>query len=367
MTTGNWNIGEYGQGTFYAQKTWSGADGKTEAWQGGTRAKWNNYNLTHVKMTQTAPSDGTRYVAPLTGFDLNGIKATVGWSNNDELRTLNKLAEAVRGHSFNLGVNLAEATKSYSTIVGNLRSVGSALLALKRGNVAGALRSLGSGRSPGARAGGVNLRQLNAKDLSGRWLETQYAFMPLIDQSYQAAKALEAVTGPRVLRFSVGSGAKRKTVNQTASPASYAADAHWQYSYRLTAELYEDISLRDSLQLVNPAEVAWEVVPYSFVVDWFIPVGSYLSAWGVIPKLVGRFLTIERGSGKRGKISKGTNPLNETWKIYAATNRKDMRFVMKRTVTSQLSVPHPSFNSLPRALSPKRLLNAVALIHQRLS
>jgi hypothetical protein len=280
---------------------------------------------------------------------------------------LNKLAETVRGHSFDLGINIAEASKTYGTIVGNLRSIGSALLALKHGNLAGALRSLGSGRSPGARARGVNLRQLNAKDLSGRWLETQYAFMPLISQSYEAAKALQAITGPRVLRFSVGSGAKRKTVDQTDSPASYHADAHWQFSKRLIAELSEDLSLQRSLGLVNPAAIAWEVVPYSFVVDWFVPVGSYLSAWGVIPKLVGRFLTIERGSGKRGQVKPGNNfPTNQTWVIYSSTKRKDLRFVYSRTVSSQLSVPAPTFNSLPRALSPKRLLNAVALIHQRL-
>jgi hypothetical protein len=30
--------------------------------------------------------------------------------------------------------------------------------------------------------------------------------------------------------------------------------------------------------LTNPLEVAWEVVPFSFVVDWFYPVGDYLSS-----------------------------------------------------------------------------------------
>jgi len=30
--------------------------------------------------------------------------------------------------------------------------------------------------------------------------------------------------------------------------------------------------------LINPAEVAWELTPWSFVVDWFIPVGNFLEA-----------------------------------------------------------------------------------------
>jgi hypothetical protein len=32
------------------------------------------------------------------------------------------------------------------------------------------------------------------------------------------------------------------------------------------------------LGLSNPAQLAWEVIPYSFVVDWFIGIGDYLSS-----------------------------------------------------------------------------------------
>lgn len=32
-----------------------------------------------------------------------------------------------------------------------------------------------------------------------------------------------------------------------------------------------------SLGLTNPAQVAWELVPFSFVIDWFLPLGDYFS------------------------------------------------------------------------------------------
>lgn len=32
-----------------------------------------------------------------------------------------------------------------------------------------------------------------------------------------------------------------------------------------------------SLGLTNPAQVAWELVPFSFVIDWFLPIGDYFS------------------------------------------------------------------------------------------
>jgi hypothetical protein len=33
-----------------------------------------------------------------------------------------------------------------------------------------------------------------------------------------------------------------------------------------------------SLGVTNPLEIAWELVPFSFVVDWALPVGQYLSS-----------------------------------------------------------------------------------------
>ena len=33
-----------------------------------------------------------------------------------------------------------------------------------------------------------------------------------------------------------------------------------------------------SVGLINPVELAWELLPYSFVVDWFLPIGPWISA-----------------------------------------------------------------------------------------
>ena len=38
------------------------------------------------------------------------------------------------------------------------------------------------------------------------------------------------------------------------------------------------VASAEKLGLTNPASIAWEVVPFSFVVDWFIPISSYLQS-----------------------------------------------------------------------------------------
>jgi hypothetical protein len=361
MTTGSWSFGDFGTGTIAASKLWSGTNGKTEPWQGGTRAKWNSYDMNHRKMSQQASSPPGFFVAPLELLTMAEMKVQVGWSANEELRLLSKLTQEIRGHSFDLGINIAEASKSYSTVVANLRSVGSALWHLKHGRLAQASRVLSSGRS----SRGILANRLTARDLTGRWLETQYAFLPLLSQSYEAAKALQAVTKYRQLRFSAKSGARKKLVNMSAAPTQYTGDALITFNKGISAELYEDISLQRSLGLVNPLEIAWELVPYSFVVDWFIPVGTYIAAWGVIPSLRGRFLTTELGSIKRGAIRKGSG-MNNAYITYASGKRRETLFRITRTPSSSISIPRPTFNKLPRALSARRILSAVSLIHQRL-
>lgn len=370
MTTGTETFGDLGIGAMYYRKSWSGTNGKTEAWIGGTRDKWNQYDLTHVKMSQkTSPNVWNNWLPSIQQLSVSGVGSKVGWTANDDLRLLNKLAENIRGHSLNLGINIAEATKTYQTIVSNLQSIGSALLHLKRGNFAFALRALGAERSGSLNA--ARLKGLREKDLTGRWLETQYAFIPLVHDAYEAGKALKSLTRTRTWTFTAGSG-KRTVLEKTPSNNTYFSYVHWTYSKRIRAELSEDIPLERSLGLTNPAVIAWEVVPYSFVVDWFLPVGSYLEAFGIIPKLKGRFCTTERGTGVRQGIHDGPNPpipgsnAAASYDELKGHQRKETYSVYKRTPSSGLSVPAPTFNRLPKALSPGRILNAVALIHQRL-
>lgn len=359
MTSGSWTFGDpvYYRSAIYASKSWVGSDGKYEEWLGGTRVKFNDYTVTrHRFICSKKPVNDTGYGTvsiqnPVT------LKNIVGWTANDDLRLLEKLAEAIRGHTFDLGINIAEASKSYGTILGNLRSLGRSLRAVKRGDFPEAVRSLG--RTPSKSR---LKRFVNLKDVSGRWLELQYAWRPLVDQSYQAAKALEAMTGPRSLRFKATSATKRATYEGSQAPSVWKYPVNVSYSKKILADLYEEVSFARALGLTNPAAIAWEVVPYSFVVDWFIPVGTYLGAVGIIPSLKGRFLTTTRIGQKAGTVT--ILPPNNGG--YVNLGKVETWFNLTRTPSSSLTVPKPRFNRLPRALSPKRLLNAVALIHQRL-
>jgi hypothetical protein len=355
MTSGNWTVGSssVNSSTLYARKVWSGADGKYETWNGGSRLKWNSYLMWHRKFTCEPiwMAHGQGNVPEGTTPD--SARTAVAWNANDDLRVLDKLAQKVRGHSFDLGVNLAESTKTYRSILSNLHSLGNALIAVKHGNFSVAWRYLGVPRE--------TQKRLRAKDVSGRWLEMQYGWLPLVSQSYEAAKALETLHKPRSLKFTASVKNGTSEDNRSINPSVYEYWVRWSYGRKILANLYEDLTTARSLGMVDPRQVLWEIVPYSFVVDWFIPVGTYLSAAAIVPKLRGRFLICERGSGKhtRTVFKSGVNPA-----LWHDCHKREDWFSTRRTPASSLPMPAPTFNSWPKALSPKRLLNGVALIHQ---
>jgi hypothetical protein len=117
--------------------------------------------------------------------------------------------------------------------------------------------------------------------------------------------------------------------------------------------------------LLDPASVAWELLPFSFVADWFIPIGSYLAKRSFAQSLKGTFVkTISRRVYCRyaGTVTNsGPNYYSEcdvgAKALYRFTE-------MTRTVTSELQVPLPRFRSLKEVPSWTRASNALALLIQ---
>lgn len=108
------------------------------------------------------------------------------------------------------------------------------------------------------------------------------------------------------------------------------------------------------LGLTNPAATAWELVPWSFAVDWILPIGDYLRQASTLDGLNVRFssLTItQKGSGEINYT------LDEAFPLYSSVKFKHYR---------RTSLPEPR---LPRFMdspfgSLSRTFNQLALLGQ---
>jgi hypothetical protein len=359
------------QGLDFA-KSWSGTDGKYESYAGGTRLKWNNFtadvqsrnrpsNKAEWYRYQDVPSkpptlQGKTKVI-LAAFD--GFHTEPVWSTSDTNRLLSKLSSKVKGHDFNLAVNLAQMHQVSSMVVFNLGQLGRSMMALKRGDFATAARALGT--KPKA-------SRLKASDISGRWLELQYGWLPTLSDSYEAVKAFHAISeGPRssIIRTSVS---KKARVEGSQAPSQYSQMYDFELTTRIQYEMYEEMSFARQLGLLDPLTVIWEIVPYSFVVDWFVPIGTYLDNLNTIPKLKGRFLTTtttrrQGGDSLIGKVQPFTS--------FGLQRVKDgtcpdyiKQTETQRVYSTSLSVPPPKFN-LGGAIHGRRIWNAISLAQIR--
>jgi hypothetical protein len=362
-------------------RAWDGGDGRTEFDSlGFPRVKWNSYTsyrgLSVVDKGDfqlrwwwigdpgSAPSvtEGVDTVEPVFTTDPN-IGVEWGTLPSDTLtnKALSKLIEKVKGHSFNLGVELGQLGQTVDLLAGNLRKLGRAALKLRRGDFASAARELGAR---------PRTSKLKSKDVSGRWLELQYGWAPLVSSSYDAAKAFEAISnGPR--KASVVSRVRENVEYELSqSPSQFSAKAKMQVLYQLKYELVEEMGVARQLGLEDPLSVAWELLPWSFVIDWFIPIGSYLSNLNQVPALTGRLLET-----KTTKVPMQNIPF--VWKDYeywgpnwgievvgTPSARTNYVYVGRFPTTASAVLALPKF-SIGGVNSTKRLLNAISLAHQR--
>lgn len=318
-------------------KSWNGGDGKYDALG---NPKWNAYTMTSSKSTRIRNLD--------TGNILDAmidVPFSFGDMSNLELRALNGLADEIKGFDFNALVAYGERAQTIKLVTSSLKSLVSCVKHVKRGDITGALRAVGySGAVP-------KKHRFNHEDVASRFLEIQYGWNPLLNDVYGSMDAYHKLTqGPRAKIFKSNSA-----LNQVVVVPHPKGTTRQVLNTRVVyyAKLSEPPSTARQLGLLNPAALAWELLPASFVGDWFIPIGTYLDTTGLFFGLKGTFLktTVHKGT----MIQVGSS-------LWSGMTSEARYADMQRELPSSLSVPTPAFKPLDKALSSGHILNAAALL-----
>ncbi len=202
-------------------------------------------------------------------FSSSPCSSHIAKGENDALvKVLGNIADA----KINIGVAFAEASKTSDLILDTARRIDRAYRAFRRGNFAEVARQL----------------NITPKRVHKNWLEYKYGWMPLLMDVKGYAEFFAQRHVGRKVRFTESAKAKytfSQTWTEVYTPFGIPPTAlvsHF-YSYetavrtRFWCEL-ENPHMAELQQLgvTNPALVVWELVPYSFVFDWFVDVGSWL-------------------------------------------------------------------------------------------
>lgn len=153
----------------------------------------------------------------------------------------------------------------------------------------------------------------------------------------------------------------------TSLSARTGANAHRQeldsYKLRVTWLVQAEVSISDpilyrtnQLGLVNPAAVAWELVPFSFLVDWFIGVGSWLNG---LTDFVG--LSLQKSFRTcYGKVE-GTMYCFDTRYAVKHFHTAQYNATVVRRMPDSVPSPFLAWKSI-RGLSNTRATTAIALV-----
>lgn len=117
------------------------------------------------------------------------------------------------------------------------------------------------------------------RSIGSNWMKYRYAIMPLAYSYRDALKTAERVQDmhtkkirvvrPKDLGVSLPANTVQYIWTEYVGTITYRASAYQFFSWEEMAPL--------SGLGMNPLATIWELIPYSFVVDWFVNVGDYIA------------------------------------------------------------------------------------------
>lgn len=321
--------------------------GKNQTGMQGNRVDPTRYTAIHGQFPLSTPPFGAGYQpdvdVPNLYFVYKFFSDSVPFPGARN-KAWSKLVDRVRSGPASLGESIAEGHKALGMIGKRATQMFHAYSALRKGNFRGFLREL----SIGPYRKHKNWIRSPVNQASSLWLEYSFGWKPLCKDIYDAATTLsKPVPGSQYK----GSGREEysfdypgehfQTTGVCAMGAFVAVDSPNAY-------------LLQQLGVANPIQIAWNLLPMSFLADWVFDINTFL---GALTDFVGcsvrRPYTLYFARGLV-RASFSTNVLEGQVGVYSRHPGLDF--------------PYPNFSILTNlGSSITRAANAVSLLGQLLT
>lgn len=235
--------------------------------------QWSRGNVVYngpISVDLTDSGDWSKFIA--SRLDMSPLVRY-----NELARNNTAIRLKIKDAKFNLSIFAAEFKKTVGTLAGATKDLIGIYRNVKRGNFKGAIKHFRPADLKGNRKG-----KFSSKDPASRWLELQYGWGPIIND---IAGSYEYITEniDKLMTYSVSANFKEDVPKHNILTGwnGDVLDAEGSRGFRTKIHYLIDLpALREAsrLGLLNPLQVGWDLIPFSFVVDWFVPVANMLEA-----------------------------------------------------------------------------------------
>lgn len=347
-----WNVGPYGRRA-----------GKIQNGSNGDGVNPTNYQAQFGQMPTATPTLPNGAHAPTP--DVPNLSFTYDFFHTSvpfpgaRNRAWSKLVDHVRSGPASLGESVAESHKALSMIAGRATQMFHAYSALRKGNFRAFLREL----SIGPYRKHKNWIRSPINQASSLWLEYSFGWKPCVKDIYDAATTLsKPVPGGQY------SGSGRETYSSKSVNEDNTNRMGEKFSCVGVCLMGAFVTvdspnayLVQSMGLANPIQIAWNLLPMSFLADWVFDVNTFL---GALTDFVG--CTIQRPY----TLYFARANVQTSWKYNfnpVTTTHVDGYVTVLQRKTG-LDFPYPNFSILTNiGKSLTRAANAVSLLGQILT
>lgn len=209
----------------------------------------------------------------------------VGHNLADRNATIAKLAEKAGQSINNLAQDLVQFNQTVKMIELTVKRIYGSLLALRRRDYASAISNAWFPNNPRP----YRNKPSDSRSFSKNLLELQYGWKPLLQDIIGFMESLARYHLANDSLLSVRTSKRKQLVNVEPLYSGVRVVGNRQILKTTTIQFCLRYKVNNALKaflaqtgFTNPVNLFWEVLPYSFLFDWVLPVGQYLeslSAW----------------------------------------------------------------------------------------
>jgi hypothetical protein len=267
----------------------------------------------------------------------------------------------VKDMDINVAQAVAEAQRTMDLVGDTARTIAKSVVLFRKGKFKQGFKSLGISRTPNV---------TSRKGASDNWLAVQYGWLPLLSDVKGAVEALAKRSQPPLFVFH-GKATAMDSQQHIFEPVGGSGGVHsWELGYNSSTKFVLAFNKKNhvartlsQLGISDPALLVWELLPYSFVVDWFFPIGKYLETLNYCDGLSFRW-------GYYVQLSKNSWAISTPrWVVENSAYKRTYSggsIITSDNVwyqrTKLTAAPSPSLPSLKNPLSPTHMINGLALL-----